>query len=139
MFSTVKNIWRLTKAGRTLARYNFFMQAEQIADLPWPARTALCVARLGTTAPAENASNQITAALSALGPSYIKLGQFLATRPDIIGAKRAFELRSLQDRLPPFSMQAARDIIRVNLGQDVEHFFEAFAEPMAAASIAQVH
>ena len=57
----------------------------------------------------------------------------------MIGAKRAFELKSLQDRLPPFSMAEARETIQNNLGQSVEELFKEFGEPVAAASIAQVH
>ncbi len=139
MFSTLKNTWRLLRAGQTLARYNFFMQASQVAELPWFARTGLLIARFGAASPSENTQSQIIAALSALGPSYIKLGQFLATRPDIIGVKRAFELRALQDKLPPFSMAEARVAICDNFGKDVEQLFPEFGEPVAAASIAQVH
>jgi ubiquinone biosynthesis protein len=139
MFSTVKNAWRLLRAGQTLARYNFFMQASQVAELPWLARTGLLIARFGAASPSENTQSQIIAALSALGPSYIKLGQFLATRPDIIGVKRAFELRALQDKLPPFGMAEARSAVSNNLGKDVGQLFAEFGEPVAAASIAQVH
>ncbi len=139
MIATAKSIWRLLRAGRTLARYSFFMQAPQVAELPWVTRTGLAIARAGVATPVEDAQSQITAALSSLGPSYIKLGQFLATRPDIIGVKRAFELRFLQDKLPPFSMAEARAAVRANLGKDVEGLFSEFGEPVAAASIAQVH
>ena len=139
MISALKNTWRLVKAGRTFARYDFFLQPAQVADLPWFARVALRIAKFGAGVPTEDSGNRVTAALSSLGPSYIKLGQFLATRPDIIGAKRAFELRALQDKLPPFSMEEAKKIIQLNLGQSVEQLFTEFGEPVAAASIAQVH
>ncbi len=112
MISTVKNIWRLARAGRTMARYDFFLQPEQVSELPWFARALLKTAKFGAAAPTVDSGSRVTAALSSLGPSYIKLGQFLSTRPDVIGAKRAFELKSLQDRLPPFSMAEARDTIR---------------------------
>jgi ubiquinone biosynthesis protein len=139
MLSGVKNIWRLARAARVMARYDFFLQESQFADLPWFARTGIRVLRFGASRPAEDMHGRITSALSSLGPSYIKLGQFLATRPDVIGAKRAFELKSLQDKLPPFSMEEAQSMIRANLGQDVEQLFSEFGEPVAAASIAQVH
>jgi ubiquinone biosynthesis protein len=139
MISTVKNIWRLARAGRTMARYDFFLQPEQVSDLPWFARALLKTAKFGAAAPVVDSGSRVTAALSSLGPSYIKLGQFLSTRPDVIGAKRAFELKSLQDRLPPFSMAEAREAIQHNLGQSVEELFTEFGEPVAAASIAQVH
>ena len=139
MILTVKNIWRLARAGRTMARYDFFLQPEQVSELPWFARALLKTARFGAAAPIVDSGSRVTAALSSLGPSYIKLGQFLSTRPDVIGAKRAFELKSLQDRLPPFSMAEARETIQHNLGQSVEDLFKEFGEPVAAASIAQVH
>ena len=139
MFASLAHIYRLAKAGRTLARYDALLLPEQIAELPWLARFGLKLARFGSTSPALDVQSRLTAALSALGPSYIKLGQFLATRPDLVGPKRAFELKALQDRLPPFSMDEARAIIRANLGADVETLFSEFGPPVAAASIAQVH
>ena len=139
MFSSLGHIWRLAKAGRTLARYDALLLPEQVAELPWAARFALGLAKLGSRSPDADPQSRLIAALSALGPSYIKLGQFLATRPDIVGPKRAFELRALQDRLPPFPMAEARAIIRANLGAEAETFFRTLSPPVAAASIAQVH
>ena len=139
MFSSLVHIARLIKAGRTFARYDVLLQPDQLADLPWYARLGLRIAKLGTRSPASDPQSRLTAALSALGPSYIKLGQFLATRADIIGPARAFELKALQDRLPPFGMAEAKAIIRSNLGGPVEDFFTEMSEPIAAASIAQVH
>jgi len=82
---------------------------------------------------------RISAALASLGPSYIKLGQFLATRADVIGAELAEDLRHLQDKLPPFSMAEARRAIEDALGGRLEDHFVEFGPPIAAASIAQVH
>jgi ubiquinone biosynthesis protein len=84
-------------------------------------------------------NGQLSRALAELGPSYVKLGQFLATRPDIVGQARAEELRKLQDRLPPFAMDVARQMIRLNLGRDANEIFATLDPPVAAASIAQVH
>ncbi|QGY00250.1 2-polyprenylphenol 6-hydroxylase [Roseovarius faecimaris] len=78
-------------------------------------------------------------ALSALGPAYIKFGQVLSTRPDLVGDDLATELRVLQDKLPPFPTSVAKDSISQALGRPVEELFDAFSEPVAAASIAQVH
>ena len=78
-------------------------------------------------------------ALTSLGPSYIKLGQFLATRADLIGPELAGDLRHLQDRLPPFSMEEARKAVEEALGGKLEDHFAEFGPPVAAASIAQVH
>ncbi len=79
-------------------------------------------------------------ALHALGPSFIKLGQMLSTRADLVGEEVAGDLSSLQDRLPPFPAPAARAAIAAGLGRPVEALFQSFDDvPVAAASIAQVH
>lgn len=81
----------------------------------------------------------VTRALTALGPAYIKFGQILSTRPDVVGADLANQLRVLQDRLPPFPTAEARATIEADLGATAATLFSAFSEPVAAASIAQVH
>ena len=140
MSNPVSNAARLLHAGFVLARYDALMPPEQLALAPWPARLALKVAKLGRSGEVMGGQqNKLTAALSTLGPSYIKLGQFLATRPDIIGAKRAFELKALQDRLPPFDDAEARKIVETELGKPVGQLFKTFGPAIAAASIAQVH
>lgn len=78
-------------------------------------------------------------ALTALGPAYIKFGQILSTRPDVVGNDMAVQLRVLQDKLPPFSMAEAKDEVARELGQPVGELFSTFSEPVAAASLAQVH
>ncbi|MBU2981218.1 2-polyprenylphenol 6-hydroxylase [Lentibacter algarum] len=80
-----------------------------------------------------------TRALSALGPAYIKFGQVLSTRPDLVGDELATQLRVLQDKLPPFSMEEARATVEEELGTGLDEVFSEFSEPVAAASIAQVH
>ena len=80
-----------------------------------------------------------TRALTALGPAYIKFGQILSTRPDIVGEDLALQLKYLQDKLPPFPTAIAKRMIEAELEQPVEHLFSEFSEPVAAASIAQVH
>ena len=82
---------------------------------------------------------RVAGALTSLGPSYIKLGQFLATRADLIGPELAGDLRHLQDKLPPFSMREARRAVEEALGGRLEDHFAEFGPPVAAASIAQVH
>ena len=139
MALAITNIARLFRAGFTLARHGALIPPEQTAQLPWPARTVLNICQIGSNKSEAGQSNRISTALSALGPSYIKLGQFLATRPDVIGAKRAFELKVLQDRLPPFPMAKAKAIVKTELGKSVEELFTSFSEPVAAASVAQVH
>ncbi len=80
-----------------------------------------------------------TRALTALGPAYIKFGQVLSTRPDVVGDEVANQLRVLQDKLPPFPTAVAKRMIEEELGLPVDQSFSEFSEPVAAASIAQVH
>lgn len=81
----------------------------------------------------------VTRALTALGPAYIKFGQILSTRPDIVGAELAQQLKYLQDQLPPFSTDIAKAMVAEELRLPVDEVFSTFSEPVAAASIAQVH
>ena len=81
----------------------------------------------------------VTRALTAMGPAYIKFGQILSTRPDVVGDELAMQLRVLQDKLPPFPVEAAKRMVTQELGISVESAFRDFSEPVAAASIAQVH
>jgi ubiquinone biosynthesis protein len=110
MISTVKNIWRLARAGRTMARYDFFLQPDQVSDLPWFARALLKTTKFGAAAPIVDSGSGDRSALS-LGRATSSLGNSSPPALDVIGAKRAFELKSLQDRLPPFSMAEARETI----------------------------
>lgn len=81
----------------------------------------------------------VVRALSALGPAYIKFGQILSTRPDVVGSDMAQQLRVLQDKLPAFSVEEAKKAVEIELGFPIEELFSEFSEPVAAASIAQVH
>jgi ubiquinone biosynthesis protein len=81
----------------------------------------------------------LSRALERYGPAYIKLGQMLATRPDIVGEEVAEGLENLQDRLPPFADSEARKVIVQSFARPVEDLFSVFGPPIAAASIAQVH
>ena len=74
-----------------------------------------------------------------MGTSFIKLGQFLSTRPDIIGEKLSSKLEKLQDRVPAFSTDEAKEILKKNIGLDNYNLVNKFSDPIAAASIAQVH
>ena len=74
-----------------------------------------------------------------MGPSFIKLGQLISTRPDIIGNEIAEDMAMLRDNLPPFSRIEAVNIIEEQFGRKIESIFQNFGEPIAAASIAQVH
>ena len=79
-------------------------------------------------------------ALEELGPIFVKFGQALSTRPDLIPTDIAIELTRLQDQVPPFSGQAARDVVEQSLGAPIsEHFASFDIQPLASASVAQVH
>lgn len=133
-------LFRLGWAGFVMAREGVFGLA-QLPDLPAGPRIAISIARLLERRSVKNKSAQsrLSDALNRLGPSYVKLGQFLATRADVVGKEAARELSALQDQLPAFSSKEARKLIADQLGAPVEELFVEFGEPVAAASIAQVH
>ncbi len=143
MASTLGNIFRLARAGIVLAQHGvrFVPAGTKVPLVLHLARAATLPIRaltwpLRLRTPKER---RVAGALTSLGPSYIKLGQFLATRADLIGPELAKDLRHLQDRLPPFSMREARKAVEEALGGRLEGHFAEFGPPVAAASIAQVH
>jgi ubiquinone biosynthesis protein len=107
--------------------------------LPWMARLALRGARLLERPSSGDTANRLSAALTALGPTYVKLGQFLATRPDVVGVALARDLESLQDRMPPFPQAQAEAAVAAALDRKLSDAFPTFGPAVAAASIAQVH
>ncbi len=128
---------RLARAGFVFAREGAFVDVDPTLVPPGarlPLALANLIAQRGVTGLAE-----LSRAIDRLGPSYVKMGQFLSTRPDIVGPQVALELESLQDRVTPMSRQAAVDIIETAFGAKIDTIFEEFGEPVAAASIAQVH
>ncbi len=136
------NIWRLIRTGATLERagaMNIVLDALQAGPmLRFTARTlALPFRWLGYRG--DPTLPPTTRALTALGPAYIKFGQILSTRPDVVGDDLANELRVLQDALPPFSTGLAKAEVERELGIRVDDVFSSFSEPVAAASLAQVH
>jgi ubiquinone biosynthesis protein len=149
MLRAVRSLARLTRAARVLGRHDALFPLELREEMPAILLALMPLAKLrlpweGTREDASgdagaNAGERLASALAALGPAYIKLGQFLATRPDIIGPELASDLTSLQDKLPPFPMEEARRLIEEGLGKPVDEIFSFLSEPIAAASIAQVH
>ncbi len=136
------NIWRLIVTGATLERTGAMGVVLDAFDAPpalrfvahalgWPFKW------LGFSG--DPAMPPATRALTALGPAYIKFGQVLSTRPDVVGDELAVQLRVLQDKLPPFSIDLARAEVEKELGRTTAEIFSEFSEPVAAASIAQVH
>lgn len=136
------NIFRLIQTGATFERTGAMRQVLEAMEAPASLRIAARVlgwpfAWLGIKGDPD--LPPVTRALTALGPAYIKFGQILSTRPDVVGVELAQQLTVLQDDLPAFSMREAREAVLAELGQPVDALFSEFSEPVAAASIAQVH
>ena len=136
------NIWRVIRVGSTFERTGAMKFLLERLSIPVPLRIiariiGLPFKPLGYRGDIQQPS--LLRALNALGPAYIKFGQLLSTRPDIVGEKIANELMVLQDSLPPFSKETASEIIENELGIKISEIFTSVSEPMAAASLAQVH
>jgi ubiquinone biosynthesis protein len=104
-----------------------------------PAAFALRAARLFERRSSAAAATRLGVALTQLGPSYVKLGQFLATRPDVVGPVLARDLEALQDKMPPFPQADAERVVETALDRPLGAVFVSFGPAVAAASIAQVH
>ena len=136
------NIWRLIRTGATLERTGAMTVVLDAFEAPPSLRfvaRALGIPFMWLGYKGDPAMPPATRALTALGPAYIKFGQVLSTRPDVVGPDLAKQLRVLQDKLPPFPIDVAKAEIRKELGVEVDEVFSEFSEPVAAASIAQVH
>ncbi len=136
------NIWRLVRTGATLERTGAMAVVLEAFGAPPTIRVAARLLGwpfkwLGLRG--DPALPPATRALTALGPAYIKFGQILSTRPDVVGDELAEQLKYLQDQLPPFPTAVAKKMIAAELEVPVDQVFSEFSEPVAAASIAQVH
>ncbi|ETR77665.1 2-polyprenylphenol 6-hydroxylase [Afipia sp. P52-10] len=138
MISSLIHLARLTRAGFVFARAGVFGIVDP-ADLPPAARFAQRLGRLIEAPKSDKSIGRISAALRHLGPSYVKLGQFLATRPDVVGVNLARDLESLQDRMPPFPQADAEATIVAAFDRPLQDSYVSFGPAVAAASIAQVH
>jgi len=138
VISAIGHLFRLARAGFVFAREGVFALADPAA-LPASARLGLKLARLIERPTAEGASVRLSTALTRLGPTYVKLGQFLATRPDVVGPALARDLESLQDRMAPFPQGEAEAQVAAALGKPLKEIYTSFGPAVAAASIAQVH
>ena len=139
MITAFADFLRLARAGWTLARHDALIPKEFAPYLPSWLRFVGNVVRLGAKDKGQRPGERLALAFEKLGPAYVKLGQFMATRPDIIGFEMADDLGRLQDKMPPFSEAEARREIEKAFGEKVEEIFSTFSEPIAAASIAQAH
>ena len=137
MTTTVTHLWRLLKWGRTLARHGALRGIERDPNTPAPVRRLARIARFGARVPKQPAYAD---AFQAIGPAAIKLGQTLATRPDIVGEVAAHDLLRLQDALPPLPFSVIREAMERSFERPLTDLFASIDEvPIGAASIAQVH
>jgi len=137
MFRNFRNASRLFTIAWTLARHDALFGLEALHVSPLFIGTCKLIARKKVDA---RRGKRLASAFQALGPSFIKVGQALSTRADLVGEEIAEDLTALQDRLPPFASEIAKHLVADALGAPVESLFSSFEdEPVAAASIAQVH
>jgi ubiquinone biosynthesis protein len=138
MFNAIANIYRLAKAGIVLAWHGVGFVPEAIT-LPGPMRLLRDHREGNERETREGKGERLSRAIRALGPSYVKLGQFLSTRPDVVGPQLADALSSLRDKLPPFPVEQAKQEIEAAFDAPWQKIYAEFGPPVAAASIAQVH
>ena len=131
------HIWRLLKWGRTLAKHGALRGIERDPNAPVQVKRLARLARFGTFQPS---TPDYATAFKAIGPAAIKLGQTLATRPDLVGEEAANNLLGLQDDLPPVPFAEIEASIAATFEKPLSDLFESIdPEPVGAASIAQVH
>ncbi|HEY0224076.1 MAG TPA: 2-polyprenylphenol 6-hydroxylase [Pseudolabrys sp.] len=138
MISSISHLLRLSRAGFVFAREGVFALVDT-RTLPLSARTGIALARLIERPTAKDGSSRLAAALTKLGPTYVKLGQFMATRPDVVGTSISHDLESLQDKMAPFPQAQAEAVVAAALGKPLNAVYASFGPAVAAASIAQVH
>jgi len=135
--SSVTHLWRLLKWGRTLARHGALRGIADDPLTPPSVRKLVWFVSLGVRSPP---SPDYAAALVAIGPAAIKLGQALSTRPDLVGDRAAANLSQLQDDLPPAPFAKIKQTVEASFGVPLKSLYTKFDEqPVGAASIAQVH
>ena len=139
----IKRVFQLFKIARKFSTSGAIDTINQIYNLPLTINLFFNLFSIGspksefqnTSKPGE----KLCAALEGMGTTFIKLGQFLATRPDIIGEEMAKSLEKLQDKVPAFDIYEAKKVIRKEIGDKQFSNILELSEPIAAASIAQVH
>ncbi len=139
MFDVIADYARLARAGWTLMRHDALIPREYAHLAPAPLKAFGAITRQGAWGKDKRPGERLAATFEKLGPAYVKLGQFMATRPDIIGFELADDLGRLQDKMPPFPEAEARREIEKAFGKPVDQLFTEFSAPIAAASIAQAH
>ena len=140
MIRALRSFVRLFVIARSLARHEalFLLDVHPIGVIA--ARTARLAFRPRADSAGLRPGQRLARALTELGPTFIKFGQALSTRADLLGEQVTADLAELQDRLPPFPAKAARAVIEADFGAPLATLFASFDDvPVAAASIAQVH
>src|SRR5436309_15819320 len=136
-----RNLGRLSEIAQVMVRHGFgyFLEAHKLTDLlPGRSAEARLAAASETGASARGA--HLRELLDELGPTFVKFGQLLSTRPDIVPPDIIAELRGLQDDVRPVPFAEVQEVVEAELEQPVERLFLEFDTlPMAAASIGQVH
>ena len=139
----IKRIYQLIKIARKLGSSGALNTIDEIYRIPLVLKIFFNVITIGSKKESKElnrrSGEKLCDALEKMGTTFIKLGQFLATRPDIIGNEVAGDLEKLQDKLPPFNSNEAKKILLSEIGKDNFQNIEELSDPIAAASIAQVH
>jgi ubiquinone biosynthesis protein len=134
---TQRNIGRLSEIAQVAVRHGFgyFFETHKLTDLlPWRHRASLA------TRPTSQRGVHLREMLDELGPTFVKFGQLLSTRPDVVPPDIIVELRGLQDDVRPFPFERVEEVVESELGLSIERAFLSFDPvPIAAASIGQVH
>ncbi|KEO88562.1 2-octaprenylphenol hydroxylase [Erythrobacter longus] len=139
MTSPATHLFRLARWGITLARRRALVGIEDDPNAPPPVKRLAKLARLATFT-SKKGERDYAGAFRAIGPAAIKLGQSLATRPDLVGEEAAHNLLQLQDNLPPVDFELIKQSIETSFDQPLDALFsEVDPQPVGAASIAQVH
>ena len=140
----IKKLITLFKLGRKVAKSDILKITSKFQEPPLTIKIlfkilAFSFSRKQNINAIQDEGERLSSSLESMGTTFIKLGQFLATRPDIIGEELSKKLENLQDKLPPFSIHQAKEIIKKDLGTETYNSIINLSEPVAAASIAQVH
>lgn len=140
MLTALSDWFRLARLGAVMIRHDVILPSEYRSHAPLLLKWAGTVLRITNASGRQARTGQTLAAeLEKMGPAWIKLGQLLATRPDIIGVTAAQDLARLKDKLAPFSRNLAETTLKSEFGAESKTLFANLSPPIAAASIAQVH
>ena len=140
MSGTVSTFLRMIRTGWVLVRHDALVPAEYSAMVPWPVRAVGGLSRIfAIRGRAENPGERFATALEKLGPAYIKFGQILGTRADMLDPEFVKGLSRLKDKVPSFPMETAEAMIEAEWGGPWTEKLESLSQPIAAASVAQVH